>query len=548
MKKQISCLISAAILSSAVAGFAAYEQTGDETMCFSGNAGKANVEVGIQVFVTEKDTDDLASIKESGTGNYLDVLVYHNQVTTDDEGNYKFYIDLEKSGKYTAYIGYADGTELSSEDFVFVDNNSYKDVAQDINDMNSSEIEDVIAENPYVLGLSEEDLEDIDVSGLASVIENTLNETEFSADDRDKSWAIIDKALYVQKLNDGLIDDVLAIDDTITAISTSPVAEYIDAEYVTDELKENFTKRLNKASFKSFGDYEDSVLEAFVLATVQYPNGSANVKTMLENFEDEIGIDVKSTTPNTAWTNLSGQDYSDFAELAEGFEKYSKKSESNDNGGGSTSSKKDKVNNSTGVGSIVTTPATNLSDNEMLIPIFDDIDSVEWAKPAIVYLTEKQILDGVGNKKFNPNGLVTREQLAKMVVGAFAKDAVAGSNAFTDVDNNAWYAPFVLKAQASGIVNGLGDGTFGVGMNVTRQDMCVMIYNAAKANGYNMEADSSTKVFEDDDQIADYAKEAVYALRECGAVNGMDAENFAPYGTATRAQVAKIVYYILETM
>jgi len=75
-----------------------------------------------------------------------------------------------------------------------------------------------------------------------------------------------------------------------------------------------------------------------------------------------------------------------------------------------------------------------------------------------------------------------------------------------------------------------------------------MIYNAAKAKGYNMEVGSNTRKFEDDDMISDYAKEAVYALRECGAVNGMDAENFAPYGTATRAQVAKIVYYILETM
>lgn len=232
MKKQISCLVSAAILSSAAAGFAAYEQTGDETMRFSGNAGAANAEVGIQVFVSEKNTDDLAAIKESGEGKYLDVLVYHNQVTTDSEGNYEFYIDLAKSGKYTAYVGYADGTELSAEDFVFVDSQDYADVAEDINDMTASEIKGVIAENPYTLGLSEEDLEDINVSELAAVIENTLNDTEFSADDRDASWAIIDKALYVQRLNDGLIDDVLAVDDSLTGISKSVVADYIDDEYV----------------------------------------------------------------------------------------------------------------------------------------------------------------------------------------------------------------------------------------------------------------------------------------------------------------------------
>ena len=125
---------------------------------------------------------------------------------------------------------------------------------------------------------------------------------------------------------------------------------------------------------------------------------------------------------------------------------------------------------------------------------------------------------------------------------------MAGENQFTDVDSNAWYAPFVLKAQTAGIVKGLGDVTFCVGQNVTRQDMCVMIYNAAKAKGYALESENTTKKFADDDRIADYAKEAVYALREAGVVNGMTGEEFAPFGTATRAQAAKIIYYILETL
>lgn len=544
MKKQISCLISAAILSASVTGLAAFEQTGDETVCFSGNAGEANTMVGIQVFASGKTAKDLAGVKEAD-GNYLDVIVYHNQVKTDSKGEYKFYIDLAKSGKYTAYVGFADGTELDAEDFVFVDNHDYTDVAQKINDMSATQIEGIIKENPYVLGLSEEDLKDIDVSGLGSVIEQTLNDTEFSENDRDTSWETIKKALFVQKLNDGLISDVLAEDDSLTGISSSDIAKYLDDDYITDELKENFTKRLNKASLESYKLYEAAVVESFVLATVQYPNGSGNVEKLLNDFKDKIGIEITSSTARNTWSKLSGKNYDDFSELAAAFEEYAKGSSDSGNkgtGGGN------KINNSTGVGSIVALPQGNISENEMLIPIFDDIEGVEWAKPAIVYLTEKQILDGVGGTKFNPNGLVTREQLAKMVVGAFAKGAQAGENVFSDVDVNAWYAPFVLKANAAGIAKGLGDGTFGVGKNVTRQDMCVMIYNAAVAAGYRIEAEATTRAFEDDNSIADYAKEAVYALKECGAVNGMDPLNFAPYGTATRAQVAKIIYYIVETM
>lgn len=552
MKKQISCLISAAVLATAVSGFAAFEQTGDETMRFSGNAGAANTEVGIQVFASGKTTDDLEAIKNAGEGNYLDVIIYHDQAVTDSEGNYEFYVDLAKSGKYIAYIGYADGTEIDAQEFMFVDAEDYKGVAGDINDMSASEIKDVISENPYVLGLAEDELKNISLSGLASVIEETLNETEFSEDDRDASWAIIDKALFVQKLNDGLVSDIYDIDETLSALEASEVAEYLEADYVTEDLKKNFTERLNNKNLKSYGDYKDAITEAFILATVNYPNGSANVKNILTAFEDKIGINVKSDTPSTTWNKLSGKDYADYADLEDGFETYSKVTSDKGSGSGSSGSsgKGSKVNNTTGIGSMQTAPVVdnNTGENTMLIPIFDDIDSVEWAKPAIVYLTEKQILDGVGGKKFNPNGLVLREQLAKIVVGAFAEDAEAGENNFSDVDNNAWYAPFVLKANAKGIVNGLGDGTFGVGKNVTRQDMCVMIYNAAKAKGYNLEADNGTRKFKDDDSISDYAKEAVYALRNAGVVSGMTADEFVPYGTATRAQVAKIVYYILETL
>ena len=44
-----------------------------------------------------------------------------------------------------------------------------------------------------------------------------------------------------------------------------------------------------------------------------------------------------------------------------------------------------------------------------------------------------------------------------------------------------WYYGYVSGAYAAaGIIKGFDDGTFGVGLNITRQDMSVMIYNALK--------------------------------------------------------------------
>lgn len=542
-KKILSLALTAGMLLSAVPSLAAVEQTGDNTVLISGSTGKANTMVGVQVFADGKKAADLKTAE-----NWSDVLVFHDQCQTDEKGDYKIYADLDLSGKYKVYVGLADGTELDPEDIVFVSGDEFGEFAENVNDMTSTEIEKKIEENPYVFGYTEEDLEGIDKSELAKVLEETLKDTPISEDDRKGAWEIADKALFVQKLNESKIDDIFEVDDEISALSKSEVAGEFDKAYVTDALIKSFTERLNGQSFASYEEYTDSITEAFVLAVVENPNGSDNVKNIMTKFDDEIGIDIKSTTPESTWNKLSGNDYSDYADLKTAFNKYAKGGTDSGSSGSSSSNKNNKVNNTTGVGSIIATPDTVTDNDTMLIPIFDDIDDVEWAKPAIVYLTEKQILDGVGGTKFNPNGYVTREQLAKMVVGAFAKDAEAGANVFADVDASAWYAPYVLKAYAAGIVNGMGDGSFGVGVNVTRQDMCVMIYNAAKANGYRFDDTSAARKFEDDGAIADYAKEAVYALREAGAVNGMDSANFAPYGTATRAQVAKIIYYIVETM
>ena len=50
---------------------------------------------------------------------------------------------------------------------------------------------------------------------------------------------------------------------------------------------------------------------------------------------------------------------------------------------------------------------------------YDDLAGFEWAQENIYKMTEKGILEGVGNNKFDPAADVTNEQLTKMAVLAF---------------------------------------------------------------------------------------------------------------------------------
>ena len=87
---------------------------------------------------------------------------------------------------------------------------------------------------------------------------------------------------------------------------------------------------------------------------------------------------------------------------------------------------------------------------------------------------------------------------------------------------------------------------FGTGNYITRQDMVVMIYNALKYRNVDMKTDGFK--FDDDGQIADYAKDAVAALHNMGAINGVTDTTFEPTGLATRAQAAKIIYSVLNEL
>ena len=117
-------------------------------------------------------------------------------------------------------------------------------------------------------------------------------------------------------------------------------------------------------------------------------------------------------------------------------------------------------------------------------PVYDDISGLEWAKPAIEYLTEKEILAGVGDGKFEPNRYMTREELIKMLDNYFGYSETATESNFVDADKNAWYYPAVSGAATHGIIKGYADGTFGIG-NKLEPDAC-RLRNCSRAGAYSV--------------------------------------------------------------
>lgn len=172
---------------------------------------------------------------------------------------------------------------------------------------------------------------------------------------------------------------------------------------------------------------------------------------------------------------------------------------------------------------------------------FTDVDDVAWAKDAINYLADNGYIDGYDDGTFKPNNTITREEFAKMIVNVLEfTNYNVESQDFADVDPDAWYAPFVKVAAGTGLVNGVDENNFGTGINISRQDMCVMIYRAIKSENIRTKTLYDDMQFED--QASDYAQEAIRYLYRYGLVNGVGDNRFDPLGNVTRAMAAKVLY------
>lgn len=177
---------------------------------------------------------------------------------------------------------------------------------------------------------------------------------------------------------------------------------------------------------------------------------------------------------------------------------------------------------------------------------FNDLDSVDWAKEAILYLAQNEIVNGVEKGKFAPNDFVTREQFVKMAVLAMQlHNEDAFTEQFIDAPKREWYNSYIANAVEHGIVYGIDDEHFGVGLEITRAEMAAIVYRAALSTGKTLAGGEGCAPYADNDTIPDYARECVMALGEEGIMNGVGNGMFAPREKATRAMAAKVIYLLM---
>ena len=179
------------------------------------------------------------------------------------------------------------------------------------------------------------------------------------------------------------------------------------------------------------------------------------------------------------------------------------------------------------------------------VSVFPDIDGHK-NQTAIETLADMKIINGMGNGTFAPDQTMTRSQFCAIVVKALGLKPME-TNVFSDVPAGQWYSGYVGAAHANGIVNGVGSGKFNPDGTITRQEAATMVVRAAKVLKLDTSAADADKIlsrFSDVAKVAAYAKEP---LAFCYASGILEAEtSIQPTKSILRCEIAQMVYNLLK--
>ncbi|MCM3494635.1 S-layer homology domain-containing protein [Paenibacillus lactis] len=108
---------------------------------------------------------------------------------------------------------------------------------------------------------------------------------------------------------------------------------------------------------------------------------------------------------------------------------------------------------------------------------FDDVAN-HWAKDAVNDMGSRMVIEGIGNGLFDPGRDITRAEFAAIIVRALGLKLQSGTSFFSDVKESDWYSSAVRTAYAYHLVGGFEDGTFRPNDMITREQAMVILSKA----------------------------------------------------------------------
>lgn len=169
---------------------------------------------------------------------------------------------------------------------------------------------------------------------------------------------------------------------------------------------------------------------------------------------------------------------------------------------------------------------------------FTDVAENDWFFDNVCYVYGNGLMQGTAEDLFSPDEDTSRGMVVTILWRLAGRPQAGRGQTFPDVAQGQWYTDAVAWAAEAGIVKGYGDGTFGPGDPVTREQLAAILYRYARSEG-GAAAGGSLSAFRD--QPAPWAREAMEWAVGAGIITGKGDGVLDPGGRASRAETAAML-------
>ena len=176
---------------------------------------------------------------------------------------------------------------------------------------------------------------------------------------------------------------------------------------------------------------------------------------------------------------------------------------------------------------------------------FNDYDAKAWYAEAVSAAVDNGLLYGKSSTILDPNGDMTRAEMAAIINRSFGCYKTADISQYKDVSKNKWYYKDVALAVQMGTYNGRSSSSMAPDAPITREEAMTVVARALELD-YDAYAKTDLSKFSDRDKISTWALPYVRAMVGADYIHGRT-KGLEPLDNITRAEFAQIFHNIIGT-